>query len=203
MEIKELKQRLRLSEVIAYYGLLPDKHGRLLCPFHDDKTPSLQLYPKTGTFCCFSTNCNAGTGDVIRFIELMDTCSMHEAIMKAKSLIGGTPLLPAVPAAPVNPSTDPIEREAVLAKVFGSFKKALPASRKAVDYLQGRGLDYRQHACGYNSGGLHWDSRNHYLVASMVKYGLLKPYPAGGYSVWAKDCVIFPLEDATGRIVSL
>lgn len=79
----------------------------------------------------------------------------------------------------------------------------MPASRKAVDYLQGRGLDYRQHACGYNSGGLHWDSRNHHLVASMVKYGLLKPYPAGGYSVWAKDCVIFPLKDAAGSIVSL
>ncbi len=77
MEIKELKQRLRLAEVISHYGLRPDKHGRLLCPFHADKTPSLQLYPKTDTYCCFSTNCNAGTGDVIRFIELMDKCSTH------------------------------------------------------------------------------------------------------------------------------
>src|SRR5688500_12306019 len=97
MEIKELKQRLRLSEVIAHYGLRPDKHGRLLCPFHPDKTPSLQLYPKTDTFCCFSTNCDVGTGDVIRFIELMDKCSTHEAIMKAKALIGVTPAVPAAP----------------------------------------------------------------------------------------------------------
>ncbi|WP_198674162.1 CHC2 zinc finger domain-containing protein [Chitinophaga alhagiae] len=200
MEIKELKQRLRLSEVIAHYGLRPDKHGRLLCPFHPDKTPSLQLYPKTDTFCCFSTNCNAGTGDVIRFIELMDKCSTHEAIMKAKALIGVTP---AVPAAPPAAAPDPLEREAVLTKVFGSFRKALPASRKATDYLQGRGLDYKQHECGYNSGGLHVESKNHHLVASMVKHGLLKAKPAGGYSVWAKDCVIFPLKDVQHKIVSL
>ncbi len=202
MEIKELKQRLRLSEVIAHYGLRPDKHHRLLCPFHDDKTPSLQLYPKTDTFCCFSTNCNAGTGDVIRFIELMDRCSTHEAIMKAKTLIGVTLAAPAVPPITASPA-DPLEQEAVLNKVFSSFKKALPASRKAVDYLQGRGLDYRQHECGYNSGGLHVESKNHHLVTSMVKHGLLKAKPAGGYSVWAKDCVIFPLKDAAGKIVSL
>lgn len=202
MEIKELKQRLRLSEVIAHYGLRPDKHGRLLCPFHDDKTPSLQLYPKTDTFCCFSTNCNAGTGDVIRFIELMDKCSTHEAIMKAKTLIGVMPAVPAVPPVAASPA-DPLDREAVLTKVFSSFRKALPASRKATDYLQGRGLDYKEHECGYNSGGLHVESKNHHLVVSMVKHGLLKPRPAGGYSVWAKDCVIFPLKDAEGRIVSL
>lgn len=202
MEIKELKQRLRLPEVIAHYGLRPDRHGRLLCPFHDDKTPSLQLYPKTDTFCCFSTNCTAGTGDVIRFIELMDRCSTHEAIMKAKTLIGVTLAAPAVPPITASPA-DPLEQEAVLNKVFSSFKKALPASRKAVDYLQGRGLDYRQHECGYNSGGLHVESKNHHLVASMVKHGLLKAKPAGGYSVWAKDCVIFPLKDAAGKIVSL
>ncbi|MBO9154099.1 CHC2 zinc finger domain-containing protein [Chitinophaga sp. GCM10012297] len=202
MEIKELKHRLRLSEVIAHYGLCPDKHGRLLCPFHADKTPSLQLYPKTNTFCCFSTNCNAGTGDVIRFIELMDRCSTHEAIMKAKTLIGVTSAVPAVLPVAAS-SADPLEREAVLTKVFGSFRKALPASRKATDYLQGRGLDYRQHECGYNSGGLHVESKNHHLVTSMVKHGLLKAKPAGGYSVWAKDCVIFPLKDAAGKIVSL
>ncbi|WP_162946177.1 CHC2 zinc finger domain-containing protein [Chitinophaga barathri] len=203
MEIKELKARLSLAEVVAHYGLRPDKHQRLLCPFHDDKTPSLQLYPKTDTFCCFSTNCHAGTGDVIRFIELMDKCSTHEAIIKAKSLIGGALPQPAVPAAPAQPPTDPLEREAVLNKVFSSFKKALPASRKAVDYLQGRGLDYKQHECGYNSGGLHVESKNHHLVTSMVTYGLLKPRAAGGYSVWAKDCVIFPLKDVQHKIVSL
>jgi DNA primase len=43
MEIAEVKQRLTLSEVLRHYGLKPDKNLRLLCPFHDDKKPSLPL----------------------------------------------------------------------------------------------------------------------------------------------------------------
>ena len=37
----------------------------------------------------------------------------------------------------------------------------------------------------------------------MVKYGLLKAKPANGYSVWAKDCIIFPLKNQDNKIVSL
>lgn len=54
MEIADIKQRLTLAMVLDYYGLKPDKSLRLHCPFHEDKTPSLQVYYKTHTACCFS-----------------------------------------------------------------------------------------------------------------------------------------------------
>lgn len=41
----------------ALYGLKTDKHSRLQCPFHEDKTPSLQVYYKTQTAYCSSANC--------------------------------------------------------------------------------------------------------------------------------------------------
>jgi DNA primase len=47
MEIGEIKQQLTLAEVLKHYGLKPDKSLRLHCPFHEDKTPSLQIYYKT------------------------------------------------------------------------------------------------------------------------------------------------------------
>ena len=87
MEIKEIKALLSMETVLGYYNLKPDKNDRLLCPFHPDKTPSLQIYPKTGTYCCFSSHCTAGTGDTIQFIQFMDKCSKHEAIVKAAALI--------------------------------------------------------------------------------------------------------------------
>lgn len=59
MEISEIKQRLTLPMVLSYYGLKADKSHRINCPFHDDKTPSMQLYPKTQTAYCFSANCSA------------------------------------------------------------------------------------------------------------------------------------------------
>lgn len=43
MEIAEIKQHLTLAQVLQHYELKPDKHLRLHCPFHEDKTPSLQV----------------------------------------------------------------------------------------------------------------------------------------------------------------
>src|SRR5690606_12164826 len=100
MEISEIKAQLTIGQVLDHYGLEPNQNQMLCCPFHD-KTPSLQIYPKTNTFCCFSSNCSAGTGDVIEFIRLMETrlrpgfggeqSTKHEAIVKAKALLEYTP----------------------------------------------------------------------------------------------------------------
>jgi DNA primase len=206
MEIPEIKRQLPIGQVLEHYGLKPDRHDRLLCPFHPDKTPSLQIYPKTNTYCCFSSNCTAGTGDVIQFIEQMEKCSKHEALVKATALCGGgsIPLTSAPTASKLFiEAGDELEKQAVLGKVFSYFKRALPLTKKALEYVQGRGIDSSQHEIGYNSGGLHGESKNQHLVAGMEKYGLLKRRPAGGYSVWAKDCVIFPLRNAEHKIVSM
>jgi len=206
MEIKEIKALLSIEAVLQHYGLKPDKNDRLHCPFHPDKTPSLQIYPKTNTYCCFSSNCTAGTGDQIQFIQLMEKCNKHEALVKATALIGTHPSSSTpvpTPTAKLFTETDELEKEALMGKVFSYFKKSLPLTRKAGEYLQGRGIDPQQHEIGYNSGGLHGESKNHHLVASMEKYGLLKRRPAGGYSVWAKDCVIFPLRNHEHKVVSM
>ena len=206
MEIPEIKKLLPIGTVLSHYNLKPDKNDRLLCPFHPDKTPSLQIYPKTNTYCCFSSNCTAGTGDTIQFIQLMEKCNKHEALVKAASLVGSnanpSSAVPA-PAAKLFTEADELEKAALMGKVFSYFKKALPLTKKAASYLQGRGIDYTQHEIGYNSGGLHGEGKNHHLVASMEKYGLLKSLPVRGHSVWARDCVIFPLRNAEHKIVSL
>jgi DNA primase len=206
MDIPEIKRQLPIGQVLEHYGLKPDRHDRLLCPFHPDKTPSLQVYPKTNTYCCFSSNCTAGTGDVIQFIERMEKCSKHEALVKAASLCGGSSI--PLPSTTTESKLfievgDELEKQAVLGKVFSYFKRALPLTKKALEYVQGRGIDSSQHEIGYNSGGLHGESKNQRLVAGMEKYGLLKRRPAGGYSVWAKDCVIFPLRNSEHKVVSL
>ena len=98
MEIQEIKQRLTLAMLLQHYGLKADKQNRLKCPFHNDKTPSLQLYYKTQTAYCFSTNCNThGKAiDVIDFIMYYEKCSKHEAIKKAESIINPTTQAPPI-----------------------------------------------------------------------------------------------------------
>ena len=84
MEIAEIKSRLTLDQVLRTYSLTPDRNHRLRCPWHDDKTPSLQIYPKTGTWTCFSSNCNAGSGDQIDFIMRYEKITKHEPCLKPR-----------------------------------------------------------------------------------------------------------------------
>jgi DNA primase len=205
MEIKEIKSLLSIERVLAHYGLKPDSNHRLHCPFHPDKTPSLQIYPKTNTYCCFSSNCTAGTGDQVQFIELMEKCTKHEALVKAASLAQWhkSSNLPSHEEKKENASTDELSRIAVLTKIFGYYKTGLPRSERAVEYLKSRSIDYKLHEMAFNTGNMHVESKAHHLVDSMVKYGLLKPMAAKGYAVWAKDCILFPLKNEDNKIVSL
>jgi DNA primase len=96
-----------------------------------------------------------------------------------------------------------LAREAVLAKLFKYFGKALPLSRKAVEYTGSRSLHYPQLEIGYNAGDWHHKLNEPHFLKSCETIGLLKARPAGGYTVWAKDCIVFPLRNRENKIVSL
>jgi hypothetical protein len=44
---------------------VPNRQGKILCPFHEEREASLQLYPD-GTFYCFGASCGRG-GTIIDF----------------------------------------------------------------------------------------------------------------------------------------
>ncbi|WP_294291070.1 CHC2 zinc finger domain-containing protein [uncultured Chryseobacterium sp.] len=88
MEITEIKDRLRLSEVLNHYGLLP-KNKMLRCFMHDDNTASLQVNLEKDFYKCHACG---KSGDVIQFIEDYEKISKHEAIKKAKFLVDGLQL---------------------------------------------------------------------------------------------------------------
>lgn len=55
-----------MREVAEYYGFTVHRGNKIICPFHNDTHPSLQLYPGNGGFHCFVCNSN---GDVITFVQ--------------------------------------------------------------------------------------------------------------------------------------
>ena len=93
MDIQEIKAKLTIAEILQHYNLKADKHQRLNCPFHEDKTPSMQVYYKTNTAYCFSSNCktHGKSLDVIDFIMHKENLSKHEAIKKSEGMISGNP----------------------------------------------------------------------------------------------------------------
>jgi DNA primase catalytic core len=215
MEIQEIKQRLTIAQVLARYSLKPDKHLRLCCPFHEDKTPSMQVYYKTQTAYCFSSNCptHGKSLDVIDFIMFMEKCNKHEAILKAQDFIGLPNPIPPQPKPtpkPEKPEPKPEERAAFLNKMFTYFKNAVSNSKPAQQYITGRKLDYTKLEIGYNSGQFHHGQRkDETLINQCLQHGLLidnnliarTGEPA--YNVFGKCCIVFALKDKANNITGL
>jgi DNA primase len=135
MEIKDIKLKLSLTDVLKHYHFEPDLNQRLCCPWHEDKTPSLQIYPKTNTWTCFSSNCNAGSGDAIDFIMKIEKITKHEALIKAKEMIG-------------YPTE---EKQENYTELFIQMRAELLRSKKALSYMTDRNLDAKTIEVGYNS----------------------------------------------------
>lgn len=82
MTREEVKQAYSMRDILARYSLRPNRSGFLNCPFHQgDRTASLKIYKDS--FYCFG--CGA-SGDIFRFIMMMDHCDFKTAFME----LGGT-----------------------------------------------------------------------------------------------------------------
>ncbi|WP_423740203.1 CHC2 zinc finger domain-containing protein [Flavobacterium columnare] len=206
MEISEIKQNLTIANVLHYYGLKTDKQSRLNCPFHEDKTPSFQVYYKTQTAYCFSSNCktHGKSIDVIDFILHKENCTKAEAINKAKEILGHQ-----------EPSKNEryhpnLSRENFLTNMYQYFKNAVHNSKPAKEYLESRSLDFKRLEVGYNAGQFHHGTRkDENVIAQCLAYGLLIDKNILGrtgekaYGVFGKWCICFALKNKENQIVSL
>lgn len=134
MEIQDIKTQISIGLILDHYGMEADKNQRMRCPFHDDKTPSMQIYTKTNTAYCFSSNCrtHGKSLDVIDFIMYKESITKHEAIEKAKTMINGQLIMV---DEQVKPSEEFIRTD-VLTKIFIYFKNGLNSSVPALEYLK-------------------------------------------------------------------
>lgn len=74
----EARRRVTASEVAALNGFHPNRSGYICCPFHNEKTPSLKLYPN-GTWHCFG--CHKG-GSSIDFATELYNLTPLEAVRR-------------------------------------------------------------------------------------------------------------------------
>jgi len=145
MEIQEILKALSIQTVLAHYHLKPNKNKMLCCPFHEDKNPSMQVYAETNTVFCFSGNCkmNGKKTDTIQFTQDRESCTKHEAIKKAQSLI--------------NQNTQPVQVKPIiqpenLNEIFAKLKPILYSSSKARAYAESRNIYNAKLEAGHNNG---------------------------------------------------
>jgi DNA primase len=213
MEIQEIKSRLTLSDVLKHYNLKPDKNLRLHCPFHEDKTPSLQVYYKTHTAYCFSSNCktHGKSLDVIDFILYKENCSKAEAINKAIEISGGNNTTSTTNQTTTTAVIKPtISKEQFLQNMFTYFKNAVHNSKPAQEYIKQRNLDSSKIEVGYNTGQFHHGTRkDEILIQQCLQYGLLSNNDRlartgeASYKPFAKLCIVFGLRNKTNQLTGL
>jgi len=202
MEISQIKQHLEITQVAAQIGIVINpRTGRALCPFHPDKTPSLQFSKEKQIATCFSSNCTARTMDVIGLTQKKLQKTTHETLNYLSELAGAV----APPSNKKNKELEPTQYKdiATLKKVFSYFETAFLASKPARDYATSRNLNIKTLTIGYNTGLFH-HGKNKYLVESSVQLGLLLPHHnSGGNSVFGLGSLVFALRDKQNQITGL
>lgn len=195
-----------MANVLHYYGLKTDKQSRLNCPFHEDKTPSFQVYYKTQTAYCFSSNCktHGKSMDVIDFVLHQENCTKHEAINKCKEILGYQK-----PNSKERYQPD-LSKSQFLANMFQYFKNAVHNSKPAKTYLESRSLDFKKLEVGYNAGQFHHGTRrDETVIEQCVQYGLLidkgitSRTGNKAYGVFGKWCICFALKDKDNNVTGL
>ena len=92
LDIREIKERVRLEEVVARYVELRSRGNYLTgrCPFHQDGgRPNFVVYKESQSYICFV--CGA-KGDVIDFLVQKEGITKSEAIHQLSGQVAATPV---------------------------------------------------------------------------------------------------------------
>lgn len=185
-----------------------------LCPFHDDKTPSMQVSPQKQIYKCFS--CGAG-GDAFSFVMNYHKMDFVESL-KYLAEKGGIELTPWKPdgkgGSGESASGGERKRIAAANEMAVSFFKALlkheTHGADARDYLERRGVTQEMvDIFGLGYAPDRWDG----LVTMVRERGwdkqgfelaqLIRPRKTGdGDFDFLRHRLVFPIFDAIGRPIA-
>ncbi len=209
-DIALVRERSAIEEVVGEYLQLRNAGGgslKGLCPFHDEKTPSFNVTPARGLWYCFS--CTDG-GDVIKFVQKIDSLSFAEAIerLAARAGIdlryeqGGH-----VPGQEQSQRRRLIEAHRAAAE-FYSERLHAPDAVAARDFLSQRGFDLADgERFGTGYAPADWDALTRQLrgrgftdaelllggLASQGRRGLVDKF---------RGRLIWPIRDLSGDVIA-
>jgi len=205
MEITEIKEQLNIIEVATHLGIIIDpKTSKALCPFHPDKTPSLQFSKEKQICTCFSSNCDLGTVDMIGLTERRLQNTTHETL-KYLSELAGAPANQNGSHTHAVQEPEQYKKVAMLQKAFSYFESTFLASKPAKDYATGRNLNIKTLTIGYNTGTFHHNEKSQgdsQLIETYVQLGLLTKTNSG-YTSFGLGSLVFALRDKQSQVTGL
>ena len=206
--LQEIRARVSILDVVGPYVALRQagKNWKGLCPFHDERTPSFVVNDEKGVYHCFG--CGAG-GDLFRFVMEVEGLGFREAVERLARQ-AGVPL-PEKGAKDRGAPDDRAELLEVLGLAARYFRHQLTQGRageRARAYLEGRGISAElSEAFGLGYAPRGWDNLTRFLksrgwdLGMAERAGLLKAREGGDWYDRFRDRLMFPIHDASGRVV--
>jgi len=210
-DIEEVRRRVNLVEVASDY-MQVKRAGRLfkaLCPFHNEKSPSLSLDPAKGLYHCFG--CGEG-GDAIRLVEKLENTSFVETIELLARRTGVE--LRYAESSPGDRAAHKrrlrlIDAHRQAAAFFHRFLMESAEAKAARQYLAGRGFS-KETAERFQVGMAPpgWDALVAHLRAArfrdqeLLDAGLASKRQDGGLIDRFRGRVTFPIFDVKGDPVA-
>jgi DNA primase len=209
-DIALVREKTPIDEIIGEHVQLRNAGGgnlKGICPFHDEKSPSLSVSPSRGLYHCFG--CGAG-GDVIRFVQNIEHLDFSEAVerlagranIQLRYLEGG---------APANRNHGQrarlIEAHSAAAAFYAEQLRT-PEARTAREFLDARGFDESvavQFGCGYAPSG--WDALTKHLLGrgftaqELTLGGLSRESGRGSLIDRFHRRLLWPIREVSGDVV--
>ncbi len=197
--INDIRSKIDIVDLISEYVPLTKKGQYYwgVCPFHNDKNPSMSVDPKRQTYNCWSCH---NSGNVFNFIEQIENIDFKEALKFLGERVGIT----------VNNFISATEKKYskyydiydITAK-FYQLMLNTESGKNAREYLKKRNID--ADTIKEFSIGLALDEKNKlskylkekkYDINTISELGLVN-----GENDTFINRIMFPLEDRNGRIV--
>ncbi|PHM73077.1 CHC2 zinc finger domain-containing protein [Xenorhabdus kozodoii] len=150
-ELQHLKSAVSLVAVIEQQGRQLFKRGKdmtVLCPFHEEKTPSMVITPAKNLYHCFG--CDAG-GSVLDWVMKTENLSLRHACERLRALLGSNPAVePLVASSEL--ISDVAGQQALLSRVVAFYHHTLLNAPEAQAYLTKRRLNHPELVARFKLG---------------------------------------------------
>lgn len=198
-EINEIRKQLNIVDVVSEYIPLVKKGSSYwgLCPFHNDKNPSMSVDPNRQIYRCWSCN---NSGNVFSFVSQIENISFRDSIILLADKLGYTL------KNNVKKSSSKYDTYYEIYDITSKFYELMlntPKASKANLYLESRGFTkdiIKKFKIGYAL-----DEKNRlieYLKEKKYDINTLNILGLANNDIDAfSNRIIFPLEDINGRVV--
>ncbi len=202
--IQDLKNRLPLSSVLSrYIKLIPagSMRYKALCPFHNEKTPSLVVSDDRGSYHCFG--CGAH-GDIVTFVREHEQLDFIESVKVLAEQAGMA--LPKAEAPEIYEQNQADYQ--IFAEFTEFFKAQLAANQQVLAYLKKRNIPpamQQRFALGYAPNRqmvTQFVKQKNYQLKKLVELGLYKQGEYGEPYFLFAERLIFPIANHYGKIVA-